>query len=204
MSRRLPTLCYLRSATLLGTIQSIFVADAAKAPLRPVSHVAILAGLGLAGDRYALGVGAFSRWPGSGRAVTLIEREAIDAILRETGIDLTNGLSRRNVVTYGIELAELNGKAFRIGTAVLRGARLCAPCKYLERLVGPGVFDAMRGRGGLRADVVTPGVIRVGDRIEAVRRLPHPAADAQAYADCPLPEQPARNGGGLDDRKPED
>ena len=172
--------------------------------MRSVSQVAILADLGLEGDRYALGVGAFSRWPGSGRAVTLIEQEAIDAILRETGIDLANGLSRRNVVTEGIELAELNGMAFRIGTAVLRGARLCAPCQYLERLGGPGVFDAMRGHGGLRADVVEAGVIRVGDRIEAMQRLPHPTGEARAPEDCLLPEQPARNRGGLDDRQSQD
>lgn len=159
---------YLRFDDLLGTIQSIFIADAAKAPMRAVVETEVLADQGLAGDRYALGTGAFSRWPGSGRAVTLIEREAIDAILRETGIDLSSGTSRRNVVTVGIELSALNGAVFRIGTAVLRGARLCAPCKYLERLAGPGVFDAMRGRGGLRADVVEPGIIRVGDRIEPV------------------------------------
>ncbi len=130
--------------------------------------VDVLAGQGFAGDRYALGTGAFSRWPGSGRAVTLIEREAIDVILRETGIDFTGGESRRNVVTTGTELAAFNGKVFRIGTAILRGARLCAACMYLQRLVGPGVFDAMKGRGGLRVDVVEPGVIRVGDPIEAV------------------------------------
>ena len=140
--------------------------------MRPVREVRILEGQGLEGDRYAAGTGAFSRWPGSGRAVTLIERGAIDAILRETGIDLSAGQSRRNVVTAGAELAALNGRVFRIGTALLRGARLCAPCKYLERLVGPGVFDAMKGRGGLRADVVRPGVIRVGDPIEPVGRGP--------------------------------
>ena len=135
----------------------------------PVTEVRLLAA-GFEGDRYANGTGAFSRWPGSGRAVTLIEREAIDAILRESGIDLSRGLSRRNVVTEDIELACLNGKLFRLGDAVLRGARLCAPCRYLERLAGTGVFDAMRGRGGLRADVVEPGALRVGDPIFPVVR----------------------------------
>jgi MOSC domain-containing protein YiiM len=154
----------------MGWVHGIFIADAAKAPMRPVVDVRVLDGLGLEGDRYALGTGAFSRWPGWGRAVTLIEREAIDAIRRETGIDLSGGRSRRNVVTGGIELAGLNGRLFRIGDAVLRGARLCAPCRYLERLTGPGVSDALRGRGGLRADVVEAGVVRVGDAIEVVAR----------------------------------
>ena len=159
-----------RGEATMGAVQAIFIAEKAKAPMRPVPEVRVLEGLGLEGDRYALGIGAFSRWSGWGRAVTLIEREAIDAVLRESGIDLSGGQSRRNVVTTGVALADLNGQAFRIGTAVLRGARLCAPCGYLERLVGPGVFDALRGRGGLRADVVQPGTVRVGDAIEVVRR----------------------------------
>lgn len=154
----------------MGTVHGIFIADAAKAPMREVREVRVLEHGGLEGDRYALGTGAFSRWPGWGRAVTLIEWEALDAILGETGIDLTAGQSRRNLVTQGVELASLNGKAFRIGTALLRGARLCAPCAYLERLAGPGVFAAMKGRGGLRADVVEGGVVRMGDAVEAVRR----------------------------------
>jgi hypothetical protein len=52
-----------------------------------VGETQVVAGRGLAGDRYHAGVGSFSRWPDSGRAVTLIEQEAIEAILRETGID---------------------------------------------------------------------------------------------------------------------
>ena len=100
--------------------------------------------------------------------MTLIERESIDAVLQETGIDLSGGRSRRNIETSRVALAELNGKVFGIGTAVLRGARLCAPCGYLERLVGPGVFDALKGRAGLRADVVEEGVVRIGDAIELV------------------------------------
>jgi MOSC domain-containing protein YiiM len=145
---------------------SVYLAPAAGAATKSVAEVCVNGGRGLAGDRYHAGVGSFSRWPDSGRAVTLIEQEAIDEILRETGIDLNAGQHRRNIVTGGIRLADLNGKKFQIGTAILRGARLAAPCRYLERLVGPGVFAAMKGRGGLRADVVQEGVIHTGDAIE--------------------------------------
>jgi MOSC domain-containing protein YiiM len=153
----------------MGYVHAIFIAEAAKQPLRAIEEARVLAERGLEGDRYAAGAGAFSRWPGSGRAVTYIAKEALDAVRNETGIDLSAGESRRNIVTVDVELSELNGEKFRIGSAVLRGARLCAPCAYLERLTVPGVFDALKGRGGLRADVVEPGVIRVGDTIE---RLP--------------------------------
>ena len=84
------------------------------------------------------------------------------------GIDLRDGRSRRNIVTTGIRLEDLNGHKFRIGDVVVFGARVCAPCRHLERLVAPGTFDAMTGRGGLRGNVMRGGVIRVGDVIEPV------------------------------------
>ena len=123
---------------------------------------------GLEGDRYFHGRGSFSRWPGEGRDVTLIEEEAIEAILKVHGIDLRDGRSRRNIVTSGASLAELNGLKFRIGDAIVRGARECAPCRHLERLIGPGLYDAMLKRGGLRANILEGGTIHVGDVIAAL------------------------------------
>jgi MOSC domain-containing protein YiiM len=148
-----------------GHLDSIFIAPSAKARPIPVPDVRALAGQGLEGDRYALGVGSFSRWPGGGRAVSLIEAEALDAIHHETGIDLREGRSRRNLVTRGVRLTQLVGRTFRIGTAVFRGDRPCQPCKFLERLTAPGAFAALNGRGGLRADVIETGVVRPGDEI---------------------------------------
>lgn len=149
-------------------VDAIYIAPDRALELRAIDEVLAIAGKGLEGDRYQLGRGSFSRWPGDGRAVSLIAAEAIDEIFVETGLDLSNGRSRRNIVTRGVDLAVLNGKRFRIGEAVFRGTRLCTPCRYLERLVGPGTFDAIKGRGGLRADIVESGVIRAGDEIVAL------------------------------------
>ena len=133
-----------------------------------VAEVRAVAGRGLEGDRYLFGRGSFSRWPGGGRAVSLIAAEAIEAILAEHGIDLSAGHSRRNLVTRGVALEQLVGRRFRIGTALFYGDRLCAPCRYLERLIAPGLFDAIKGRGGLRADLLSDGIIRVGDELVPV------------------------------------
>ena len=146
-----------------GTLEHIFVAPAARVPPMPVATATAVVGRGLEGDRYFLGVGAFSRWPGEGRQVTLIEAEAVDAIRSEAGVDLSAGQHRRNLATRGVRLADLLGRRFRVGPVLLRGQRLCAPCKYLDRLVGVSVYRAMIGRGGLRAEVVEGGEIRVGD-----------------------------------------
>jgi len=151
-----------------GTVHGIYIAARAKQPLDPVAEVRALAGQGLEGDRYCLGRGSLSRWPGAARQVSLIEREALDAVLQAHGIDLHQGRSRRNLVTEGIALAALKGQTFRIGTAVLRGVGLCQPCAFLERLTIAGAFAALKGRGGLRAEILVEGVIRVGDSIEVV------------------------------------
>jgi MOSC domain-containing protein YiiM len=146
-------------------VDAIYITPDRGLPLKETGEVLAIAGAGLEGDRYQLGRGSFSRWPGDGRAVSLIAAEAIEAILAETGLDLSGGRSRRNIVTLGVELAGWNGRKFRIGEAVFRGTRLCTPCKYLERLVGPGTFDTLKGRGGLRADILETGSIRAGDEI---------------------------------------
>jgi MOSC domain-containing protein YiiM len=101
--------------------------------------------------------------------VSLIAREVIEAVLGETGIDLGQGRHRRNLVTEGVDLSALKGRTFRIGVAVLRGIGLCQPCGYLERLTEAGTLAALKGRGGLRAEVVGEGVIRVGDPIEILK-----------------------------------
>ena len=149
-----------------GTIEQIFVAPAARVAVVRVDAAVAVAGRGLEGDRYFLGVGAFSRWPGEGRQVTLIEAEAVNAVRAETGIDLSDGRHRRNLATRGVRLADLLGRRFHVGTVLLRGQRLCAPCKYLDRLVGAEVYEAMKGRGGLRAEIIQGGVIRPGDAVD--------------------------------------
>jgi len=151
-----------------GALSGIFIAPAAGAAAVAVSRAQIIPGRGIEGDRYFAGAGSFSRWPGTGRAISLIAEESIDAVLAELGIDLSAGRHRRNLVTRGVALAELIGHRFRIGGVLLRGERLCLPCQHLERLTEPGVFAALKYRGGLRADVLEAGTIEVGDAIAAV------------------------------------
>ena len=78
-----------------------------------VAQVRAVTGRGLEGDRYFHGRGSFSRWPGEGRDVTFVELEAIDAILRDHGVDLHEGRSRRNIVTAGGSLAARSVSAGR-------------------------------------------------------------------------------------------
>jgi len=159
-------------------IHAIFLGSKARQPLQAVTEVKALAGKGLEGDRYSIGCGSLSRWPGAARQVSLIARESIEAVLRETGIDLGQGRHRRNLVTEGLDLPALKGRTFRIGMAVLCGIGLCQPCGYLERLTTAGALAALKGRDGLRAEVVVEGMIRVGDPIEILEEILKSSPDA--------------------------
>ena len=133
--------------------------------MRAVDHVEAVAGRGLRGDRYFDGAGTFSNPGASGHTLTLIEAEALEAMESEHGIALAPEHARRNVLTRGVDLNALVGVAFSIGEVRCVGARWCEPCAHLQRLIGPGVLRGLVHRGGLRADLLTDGTLRVGDAL---------------------------------------
>lgn len=132
----------------------------------PLGEVRAVPGRGLEGDRYFSKTGTYSRHEGPDRQITLIEVEALEAVERDYRIVLDPGESRRNVATRGVAVNHLVGRRFRIGEVRLRGLRLCEPCSHMERLSGKPVRSGLVHRGGLRAEILTEGVIRVGDLVE--------------------------------------
>jgi MOSC domain-containing protein YiiM len=149
----------------LGTVLSVYIAPAAVAPMKSVVSVQAWASKGLEGDRYAAQLGTYSNHPGNGRDVTLIEIEAIEGLQRAYQVALEPALSRRNIITRGVALNHLVEQEFQIGEVWLRGTRLCEPCIHLERLSVKGSMQGLIHRGGLRAEVIRAGVIKVGDEI---------------------------------------
>lgn len=145
-------------------IRHIFLAPLKGAPSRPVPHVEALAGAGLEGDRYA----EPRNRKDPTHEVTLIEAESIEAFTRETGLAMAPHAPRRNLVTEGVRLNDLVGRRFRVGEAVLEGLELCEPCGKFARATHREALKFFVGRGGLRARIVTGGVIRVGDRVDEV------------------------------------
>jgi len=152
-----------------GQLTGIYVAREAKGALEAVPTARVVDGKGIEGDRYGAGAGSFSTWPGGGRHVTLIEEEALEAIARESKLELPAASARRNLTTRGVPLNHLVGRKFRVGAVTLTGIRLCEPCEHMEGLSGvAGVRVALLHRGGLRAEIVSGGEIRVGDAISEV------------------------------------
>jgi hypothetical protein len=143
-----------------GTVEAIAIAPAAEAPMQAVDSARAIPGAGLEGDRYAAGEGTFSPGRSDGREVTLVAAEA----LADAGVEALE--ARRNVVVSGIDVDALRGRRFRIGDVELIGRRRCEPCAHLQRITRPGVLRALVHRGGLRADIVRGGELRVGDAVE--------------------------------------
>jgi MOSC domain-containing protein YiiM len=151
-----------------GFVVSLHVAPTAAAPVQSRDRVIAIAGRGLEGDRYFHGLGTFSRDPGTGRHVTLVEVEAIEGLKRDYDVEVAPAQTRRNVVTRGVALNHLVDREFSICEVRLRGTRLCEPCAHLEQLTQRGVLRGLVHRGGLRAEIVSGGTIRVGDAITAI------------------------------------
>jgi MOSC domain-containing protein YiiM len=161
-----------------GRVVFIHIGPAEGAPMEERSFVEAIAGVGLEGDRYAAAVGHYSASGGDGRHVTLIESEVL-ADLEARGLGLPPGATRRNITTAGIGLNDLVGRRFRIGDVECIGVRLCEPCAYMQGLVGKPVMAPLVHRGGLRAEILVSGQIRVGD---AITVLDEAAADRQPSA----------------------
>lgn len=151
-----------------SAVVSLHIAPSGALPMQSVAQARAVAGRGLEGDRYFSGLGTYSKNPGTGRHVTLIEIEAVEALKREYAVDTAAALCRRNIVTRVVALNHLVEQEFSVGEVVLRGMRLCEPCIHLERLSVPGTLGGLIHRGGLRAEVVSGGMIRIGDTITAI------------------------------------
>jgi MOSC domain-containing protein YiiM len=143
-----------------GTVTGIYVAPHAGEPAEERDQAHALPGSGLEGDRHTTGDGTFpSGLPGS--ALTLIEAEVCESF--DPPLDPSE--HRRNVVTRGIDLNALVGHEFAVGEVRCRGMRLCEPCTVVERYSSRPVLRALVHRGGLRADILTEGLVRAGDSV---------------------------------------
>lgn len=153
-----------------------------------VDRVEIVAGKGIRGDRF-FGVKAHTE-----AAVTFLAVEAWDAVGELLGVDVPDpAVARRNIVVRGIELDPLRGLEFDLdsgdGPVRFRGGRPAHPCIWMDKMVVDGARKALIGRGGLRAEPLTDGVLRRGS---VIVRSPV-ALDASRAADQVKRAQPIRD-----------
>jgi MOSC domain-containing protein YiiM len=135
-------------------IESIHIGPDEGGLLEAVESVRAVAGKGLEGDRNFREGGAKP-----GQAMTLVEAEKVE------DVGLAQGETRRNVTVRGVELNDLVGKTFKVGEVECYGVELCEPCEHLESMTRPGIIKDLVHRAGINVDILTDGVIRVGDSI---------------------------------------
>jgi MOSC domain-containing protein YiiM len=124
-------------------------------PTVEVDSLECVAGRGVRGDRF------FDHAPDFKGQITFFSREVIEALQRELGLPAARPeAARRNVFVSGIELNTLVGVEFELQGIRFFGTEECRPCYWMDGALGPGAHAWLRGRGGLRARILTDGVLR--------------------------------------------
>jgi len=140
-----------------GTLRWIGLRPARREPMSVVDEAMLATDSGLVGDRYAGSSGT--------RQVTLLQYEHVDTIASLLGRPVTAHDLRRNLLVSGINLMALKNRRFSLGEAVLEHTGACHPCSRMERNLGAGGYNAVRGHGGITARVVQGGRIASGDAL---------------------------------------
>lgn len=139
--------------------------------LAPLAHpaearraVRCVAGQGIAGDRF------FGHKPDYKGQVTFFADEVYDELCAGLAVwDRGPEVFRRNVITRGLDLAALIGAEFALQGVRFLGVGECAPCHWMDEAFAPGAEVRLRGRGGLRAKVLSDGELTIGAaRLEIV------------------------------------
>lgn len=144
-----------------GSIEWIGLRPERRKPLEIVGEAEIALG-GLVGDRRTK--------PGK-RAVTLIQWEhlgVIAALVQKQEVD--PAMLRRNIAVSGLNLIAVRNHGIRIDDVILSITGICAPCSRMEEALGNGGYNAVRGHGGVTAEVLTPGRVAVGSIVHPWRR----------------------------------
>jgi MOSC domain-containing protein YiiM len=127
-------------------------------PLVEVRQIECVAGHGIRGDRF------YDYRDNYKGQITFFSLEVFEKLAQHFG--LTNkspGAARRNVVVSGVELNDLIGEEFSIQGVRLRGTADCKPCYWMDQAIAPGAEEFLQGNGGLRAQILSDGVIAVGE-----------------------------------------
>lgn len=159
------TLAELRSNhAQSGRLEWIGVRLERKGRVQSLQEAELVEGRGLLKDRRANKVGGK-------RQVTLLQFEHLAVIAGLIGVNQVEPEAlRRNLVVSGISLLALKDKCFSIGGLEFRATGLCQPCSRMEEALGVGGYNAMRGHGGINAEVLNSGHIRLGDEVSYLEK----------------------------------
>ena len=120
-----------------------------------VPVIECVAGRGIRADRY------FDFKDDYKGQITFFSLDVFEELCAALGLhDCSPAATRRNVITRGVDLNELIGREFEVQGVCLYGTQECAPCYWMDRAFAPGAEDFLKGRGGLRAKILSDGELR--------------------------------------------
>lgn len=126
-----------------------------EAPVIEVDEVRCVAGRGLEGDRF------MKSDPDHEGQVTFFSEETWEHMCEKFSVtDKGPEAFRRNVITRGVDLNTLIGREFEVQGVRFAGTEESAPCYWMEQAFCEGAQRALKGRGGIRAKILTDGVLR--------------------------------------------
>jgi MOSC domain-containing protein YiiM len=134
-------------------------------PVIEVLTVECVAGHGIRGDRF------FDYQQDYKGQITFFSLEVFDELCGALKLqDCSSALVRRNVMTRGVDLISLIGKEFEVQGVHFLGTDECRPCHWMNHAIAPGAEEFLKGRGGLRAQILSDGVLRSTARITATTK----------------------------------
>ena len=124
-------------------------------PIHEIREAQCVAERGIEGDRF------FDKEANHKGQITFFADEVHQSLCEQLNIrDKPPSTFRRNVITRGVDLSKLIGQEFEIQGVRFFGTEECRPCYWMDQAFGPGAEAALRGRGGLRARILTSGTLR--------------------------------------------
>ena len=148
----------------MGKIEAINITNTSEENTFYVNQAFLEKGKGIVNDRY------YGNCKKKQEQVTLINLEEIDNFNNQIkqNIDVKN--FRRNIIVSQINLNELINKTIRINEVTLKIHEICQPCKYLQdRLKIPNLVKMLVNKSGVRAEILSSGILSVGDIIKILK-----------------------------------
>ena len=129
-------------------------------PMIETSEIECMAGRGIRGDRY------FDFKDGYKGQITFFSLEVFAELYSAMQLQACSpSLARRNVITRGVDLNDLIDQEFEVQGVRFFGTEECRPCYWMDRAFAPGTQEFLKGRGGLRARILSDGSVRSTDRV---------------------------------------
>jgi MOSC domain-containing protein YiiM len=124
--------------------------------MHAVDEISCVRGRGIAGDRF------LDFKPNYKGQITFFASEVFEALCGALDVwDKSPGVLRRNVITANVDLNALIGKEFVIQGVRFCGVSECTPCYWMDRAFAPGAERQLLGNGGLRAKIMSDGVVKI-------------------------------------------